>query len=365
MFQKIKVLFYFVFIGLSVHSQSNSLVIFSASGTSFFLSVNHVSINKIPDPDIKVFNLGVGWNLIEIKMPGINKELNFKDSIILSDKSKFLNKEFTYVLIENACSLELQFISVSEPSGPETPIVPRAPKEVVPLIDNSIYGILYQAKKGKPEFYNNYDKETSTCKNNLTDNEIKYASNLFKKVNDEETKYRYLNQIIDFNCFTVNQIKQLIEQLPIDMDKLNACKKAYDHVTDKENIAMLLILLKYPAMKESFSSFLNDQENNIKQKNLQCKVPINETKFESILSRVKATTYENEKLIISKKLLVDVCLSSSQIKKISELFTHDREKMELMKCAFNILTDKENAHTLAEQFQFQGTKDEFLKYISH
>lgn len=364
MFQKIKVLVYFLFIGFSAISQRNSLVIFSASGNPFYLSINHHIINKVANANVKVFDIGTGWNLIEIKMPDIIKELTFKDSLLLNEQSKFLNKEFTYVLIEKENKLELQFKSVSDTSGPETPPVPQAPKEVIPLVDNSIYGILYQAIKNKPVFYNNYDKETSTCKNILTDKEITYAHNLFKKANDDEAKYRYLNQIIEFNCFTVKQIKELIEQISIDMDRLNASKKAYTHITDKENIALLLPLFKYPVMKETFTAFLKEQENILKQRSLQCKEPVNGAKFDEIFNKIKSTAYENEKLNIAKRLLADVCLSSSQVKKISELFTHDREKMEFMKCAFNVLTDKENAKTLAEEFQFNGTKDEFVKYIS-
>lgn len=364
MFQKIKVLLYFLFIGFSAIAQRNSLVIFSASGNPFYLLVNHDSINTITGADIKAFNIRTGWNLIEIKMPKENKDLIFKDSILLSDKSKFLNKEFTFALIENENKLELQFKSVSDTSGPEIPPVPKAPQEVIPLIDNSIYGILYQAKNNKPLFYNNYDIETSTCKNNLSDKEIKYALNLFKKANDDEAKYRYLNQIIEFNCFSVNQIKQLIEQITIDMDRLNASKKAYIHITDKENIALLIPVFTYPALKGSFISFIKEQESIIKQKNLQCKEPVNNSKFESVFNKIKDEPYENEKLKISKKLLIDICLSSSQIKKISELFIHDREKLEFIKCALNVLTDKENANTLVEEFQFKGTKEEFLNYIS-
>lgn len=364
MFQINKALLYFLFIGFSALSQRNSLVIFSASGNPFYLSINHDSINKVADANVKVFDIETGWNMIEIKMPNKLKELTFKDSILLNANSKFLNKEFTYVLIENENKLELVFKSVSDTSGPELPPVPKAPKEIVPLEDNSIYGILYQAKKNKPVFYNNYDKETSTCKNNLTDKEINYANTLFKKANDDEAKYRYLNQIIEFNCFTVKQIKELIEQIAIDMDRLNASKKAYTHIIDKENIVLILPLFKYPVMKESFTTFLKDQENILKQKSLQCKEPINNNQFEVVFNKIKGTTYENEKLNVSKRLLVDVCLSSTQVKKISELFTHDREKLELMKYAFNVLTDKENANTLTEEFQFKGTKDEFLKYIS-
>ena len=364
MFQKIKVLFYLFFYGLSVQSQNNTLVIFSASGTPFFLSVNHNTINKLVDANIKIFDLTTGWNFIEIKMPGGDKELEFKDSILLKSNSKFFNKEFTYALIEKEGKLQLKFKSVSEQSGPSVPPVPDAPKEVVPLEDNSIYGNLYQAVKNKPVFYTNYDKETSTCKVALTDKEIKYAINLMNKANDKEAAYRYLTQIIDLNCYTTIQLKELLETAPIDMDRLNSAKKAYSHILDQQNINTLLPIFKYTVMKESYTSFLKEQENIIKQKSLQCKEPINDIKFDGLFSKIKNTAYENEKIIISKKLLVDVCLSSIQIKKISELYTHDREKLEFMKCAFNVLTDKENAKTLADEFQYNGTKDEFLKYIS-
>ncbi|MBI3518753.1 MAG: DUF4476 domain-containing protein [Bacteroidetes bacterium] len=365
MFQKIKVLIYLLFCGLVVQSQNNSLVIFSETGHPFYLSVNHEKINKTAQSDIKVYNLSTGWNFIEIKIPGIIKELRFKDSILLSTKSKFLNNEFTYVLKEKDDKLSLQFKSVSKQSGPETPPVPEAPKETAPLVDNSIYGNLYKSVKNKPVFYNNFDSITGTCKTILTSKEINYALNLLHGVNDTETEYRYLSKIIDYNCLSVGQLKSLLELSSIDMDRLNLAKKAYTRITDKENINQILPVFKYPTMKESYMSFLKDEENKLKQKKLQCKVPADDQQFERVYTKIKTTAYENEKLTISKKLLVDVCLSSSQIKKIGELFTHDREKLEYMKYALNVLTDKENVVSLSDEFQFQGTKDEFLNYITH
>jgi len=362
MVQKIKVLLYFLFCGLSIHSQNNTLVIFSESGNPFFLSINDELINKNAQSNVKVFNFGTGWNQIFIKIP--NKDQSFKDSILLSSKSKFLNKEFTYVLTEKEDKLTLQFKSVSEQSGPKTPPIPEAPKETTPLVDNSIYGNLYQAVNNKPVFYKNFDTETSTCKIALTDKEIKYALTLFKKANDTEAAYRYLNQIIEVNCYNVLQLKELLESTPIDMDRLNSAKKAYNHLSDKQNANTLLVIFKYPTMKESFTSFIKEQENVIKQKNMNCKEPISDSDFEALLSKIKKAPYENEKLVVSKKLLVDVCLSSVQAKKICDLYTHDREKMELLKSAYNVLTDKNNASILADEFQFKETKEEYLKYIS-
>jgi hypothetical protein len=118
-------------------------------------------------------------------------------------------------------------------------------------------------------------------------------------------------------------------------------------------------------MKESFTSFLKDQENISKQKKMQCKEPITSGKLEEIYNRIKNTAYENEKINLAKKILVDVCLSSVQAKKLSDLITHDREKSELLKSAYYVLTDKENANTLAEEFQFSESKEEFLKFILH
>lgn len=340
------------------------MVIFSEQGNPFYLRVNHEAINKTAESDVKVFNLPTGSNFIEIKVQGTAKELSLKDSIFLSPNSKFLDKEFTYVLSEKEEKLELKFKAVSEHSGPETPLVPEAPKEKVPLVDNSLYGNLYQAIKNKPVFFDNYDEETSSCKIALTDKEIKYALNLMLKVNDKETAYRHMNQIIDNNCYTVLQLKELLDAVYIDMDKLNSAKKAYPHISDKENVNILMTLFRYPAMKESFAAFLKEQENIIKQKKLQCKEPISSAKLDEIYTRIKNTSYENEKINLAKKLLVDVCLSSGQVKKLSELITHDREKNELLKSAYYVLTDKENAATLTDEFQFTETKEGFLKFIS-
>ncbi len=362
MFQKIKVLFYLLFYGLIVHSQ-NSLIVLNEAAHPFFLSVNHDLINSVAQSNVKAFNMQTGWNCIEIKIPGAIKDIVSKDSILIKDDSKFLNKELTYVIIEKEDKIKLHFTSISEKSGPENPPIPDEPKETAPTIDNSIYGNLYHTVNSKPIFYNNFDSTTLSYKTKLTDKDIKYALNLFKTANDNETAYRYLNVILENNEYTVLQLKELLESTPIDMDRLNSARKAYTHISDLQNINVLTSIFKYPTMKESYSSFIKEQENINKQKKMNCKEPINSTIYEDLFGKIKKAPYENDKLSVSKKLLVDVCLSSSQIQKISELFNHDREKLDFMKYAYNVLTDKEAAINLADEFQFKETKEEFSKYI--
>lgn len=364
MFQKIKVLIFILFYGLSIRSQNTSLVVFSASGNPFYLSVNHEPINKNAESNVKVFDLTKGWNFIEIRIPGIIKELRLKDSILLSDKSKFLNKEFTYVLLEKGDQLELQFKCVSERSGPPVPSVPLAPKELTPLFDNSVYGNLYQVIKNKPVFYENFDKKTADCKTELSEKDIEYAVKLINNSRSENDKPRTLEKIINANCFKTYQVKQLLELLIIDVDRLSYAKLAYPHLSDKENAGSLLSIFKYQTMKESYSNFIRDQENIILQKKLNCTEPVSNSKLEELISKIKNSGYEFEQLITAKKLMVNICLSSSQVKTMIGLFTHDRERLEFAENAYNILTDKENSRELINEFQFTETKTEFLKYIS-
>lgn len=350
-----------LFIALSFKSQTNSLVVFSNVGQVFTLILNNEIVNKVPESNVKAFNLSTGWQKVKIATIVNNKEMILVDSFLIADK--YIKKEFTYVLTETAH--KLTFNSIEEPSAPAIPNVPEAPKEIVPLVDNSIYGNLYQAKNNKPVFFDNYNNYEKKCKLDLTDKEIKYALNLFKKCNDDEIVLIYLNTILEKNCYSAIQLNQLISFLKLEMDILNSAKKGYAHVTDKQNINIVVPALKYQSMKDAFARFLQDEEAVLKQNSLNCKTAISDSKFNELMLAIKEKKYENEKKIVAKKQLISSCINTIQAQKIIALFSHDREKIEVMKSAYNTLVDKENAKNLVGEFQFQETRDEFIKYIEN
>lgn len=367
MFRKIGLPYISIAIGTlfcsQIKSQSNSLVVFNPIGDVFQLTVDGTLINNTPDANVKTFDLNAGWHHMEVKLMRKEKETWFKDSILIRSDEKYMNKEFTYVIVEEK-KVHLKFISVSEVSGPEKPPIPDAPKEVVPLIDNNLYGNLYKAKNNRPVFFNHYNPLTSTCDTLLTDKDIKYAFHLLSKCNDTQTQFVYLNQIIENNCLTVNQLTSLLLILPMDMDKLISAKLAYFHITDKENAKFILEVFKYPAMKESYVDFMKEQEIKVKQKNKHCSEPITDKQFEEVISKIKNTIHETDKYKLAKKIIIDNCLSSLQIKQITPFFTHDREKLDFLVSACNILSDKENAKLLVSEFQSSEAKEEFLNLIS-
>ncbi len=345
-------------------SQNNSLVIFSASGDPFLVTVDHKAINTTPQSNVKAFDLYLGRHTIEISMPSANAPHFLKDSLLFVNEAKYANKEFTYALVRSGNTLSLQFKSVSELSGPALPPVPEAPKETIPVADNSIYGNLYQAKNNKPVFFQNYDSETLSCKTALTDKDISYAVRLLKTVNDEERQMSYAKSIVHNNCYSTAQLQQLLLLFPSEMDRLEIAKPAYLHLSDRKNIAVLNPAFKYQSIIDNYAAYVEDQENLLKQKSLHCSQAIDGAAFDQLHSHIKNSGYENEKLAAAKKSLINVCISSEQAQKLAMLFTHDREKLECLKCAYPVMVDKEHAAQLANQFQFTETKQDFLKFIS-
>ncbi len=365
MLQKFILLTITVLAGFVVRSQSNSLVIFSDLGNPFSLNVDGEKINTIPQSNIKAYGLTWGWHHVEINTVINQKEFFLKDSVLFVNNPKYINKEFTYALTDNGKRLSLEFKSVSEPSGPATPPVPEPPKIAAPVVDNNTYGNLYKAKNNRPVFFHNYDVQTSTCTFALNDKDIAYAVTLLKSCNDEDRKMGYVNDIVDFNCYTTAQLQQLLLTFTAEMDRLAIAKKAYLHISDKKNIPQLSAAFKYQTIKDNYTTYMEDQDNLAFQKKMQCVKPIEETKFNELYDKIKTAGYENEKLAVAKKVLVNVCLSTEQVKTVLTLFTHDREKLELLKHIYNVITDKENAKTLADRFQFTETKTDFLKVISN
>lgn len=343
-------------------AQHNSLVVFSASGEPFFMKVDQEAVNQSPQSNVKAFDLSTGRHVIEIALA--NGSRRMKDSLRITQSEKYDHKEFTYVLVSSGQNLSLQFKGVSEPSGPVLPPVPEAPKETAPVVDNSIYGHLYQAKQNRPVFFRNYDVQKGSCEQSLTDKDISYGVKLLAAANDEERQMGYMQQIISNNCYSTAQLQQLLLTFASEMDRLELTKAAYPHLTDRRNAAQLLPVFKYQSLKDNYTAFLNDQDILNKQRGLNCSQALDDARFQALYAKLKNGGYENEKLALAKKSLTTVCLSAAQAGQVAQLFLHDREKLECLKFMYPILVDKEQAAPLAELFQFSETKNDFLKFIA-
>ncbi len=336
-----------------------------ARGNSFQLKVDGISINKKDEAIVKATGLTAGKHIVEIWQIVNGNETVYRDSITIGKDEKFNNKEFTFVITQEKNKRQtLHFTSVSELSGPATPLIPNAPKEQAPLVDNSVYGNIYKAINNKPEFFNHYQSTTKLCDVNLSDKDLEYAIQLISKCNDSEKQYRYLIEITEKNCYTSAQYLQLLELMPMDIDKLSASKLAYSHLRDKNKVAMISNSFKYQSMKETFMEFIKTEELQQKQAAKKCTDPIETTKFNEFIISLKQLNSEYDKWKQGKAFALINCISCEQAKEITNVFLHDREKLDFLKSTFVSLTDKVNATNLVSELQSSSDKEEYLQFIS-
>jgi hypothetical protein len=342
---------------------TTDLVIFSEKGERLTVFVNDEKVNVLPESNVKATGLSEGSQKIRIESEG--KKL-IEDSICIKAFEKNNRKEITYILKKGKKGYELDFISIGDLSGPKSPVIPEAPKYLASIVDTNVYGNLYRATTTrKAIFFDNYNDTTRTCRVSLEDKEIQYAINYVNKSNDFEDRYRFIENSIKNNCYTTLQLLELLKMLPMEMDKLKLTKEGYAHLKDQRNAIGLGEAFKYPAFKEDFHSFLKDETNSKKQLDLKCAAPLAELDFNVLLSSIKKIGNEYDRFKIAKKETILHCLSTKQLGEVLGCFTHDREKLELVRTLLNVVVDKEALPTLEKNFQFSENKGEFLKLITN
>lgn len=344
-----------------------NLVVVSPNGKKFTLYVNDQKINPLPQADVKAFHINEGW--CKLKAEFEEDAISVTDSIKIKALDKNNNKELLLSINQidryNKKTAKFEFISIGEPSAPPLPVVPEIPVYLSKLTENAAFGNLYQIKNNKPVFFNNYDSATAKCSVNLDEKDIEHFLFLIKKTNDFSNRITYVAKTVSHNCYTVAQLTQILNTLDTELDKLKYARKAYYHLLDKENAKLLVSVFNFKGVTEEYLLFLKDMDAEKHQLSMNCKEPVTDVLFNEIYVNIIKEKHEHDKAALAKKYVQKNCFSSAQMKKIIEVFSHDREKMELAKTAYPVITDKENYKLLAESFMFSENKNEFLNFTAH
>lgn len=362
---------YIVFLLFSaIHSFAQQInvnvVVIHPTGKKFTLYVNNEKVNNEPQAIVKAYNVNEGWCRLKAEVEETHQVVT--DSFLIKPIEKNNNKEMTLSFSDHVKNgkpyTHFDFIHLGEPSGPKQPIVPELPDYLSKLTEKAVFGNIYQITNNKPDFFKNYDSVTSTCKINIDEKDIEHFKFLLSKSNDFSNRALYTRKMILNNCYSADQLIKILNTMEIEMEKLKLSKQAYFHLLDKQNAHMITAVFKFKTMSEEYLSFLKDLKNLDYQKSLQCKEPVAETEFKQIYMLIVKEKYEHDKILQAKKQVVNHCFTSEQAKKMIDIFTHDREKMELAKAAYPVIVDKENYKIVENCFSFSENKKEFINFLN-
>jgi hypothetical protein len=90
---------------------------------------------------------------------------------------------------------------------------------------------------------------------------------------------------------------------------------------------------------------------------------MNNRDFTMVLQSIEKEWLETNKLKSATQIVRTNSLTSSQVKQLVRLFGFESNKLELAKQAYQNTIDKQNYHTVADEFSFSTSKNDLNKYI--
>jgi hypothetical protein len=95
-----------------------------------------------------------------------------------------------------------------------------------------------------------------------------------------------------------------------------------------------------------------------------CPWPMNAGDFQSAKNSISSKSFDDTRLTIAKQVTSANCLFSSQVKEIMLLFSFEATKLDFAKYAYNYVYDQGNYFKLNDAFTFESSIDELNSYIN-
>ena len=95
-----------------------------------------------------------------------------------------------------------------------------------------------------------------------------------------------------------------------------------------------------------------------------CPVPLNPSEFNDVKNTIRSKDFEETKLTISKQIIMNNCLTSSQVREVLGLFNFETTRLDFAKYAYERTYDIGNYYKVNDAFEFESSVDELNKFIS-
>jgi hypothetical protein len=92
--------------------------------------------------------------------------------------------------------------------------------------------------------------------------------------------------------------------------------------------------------------------------------PMTEARFNEVVQSIKAKSFDDSKLTMSKQVISSNCMTSNQVKRLMLLFSFEDTRLDLAKYAYGYTHDIGNYYQLNDAFTFESTIEELNEYTS-
>jgi len=175
----------------------------------------------------------------------------------------------------------------------------------------------------------------------------------------DDQKLKVINTYSSYTALSTKQIEQLFPLFFKDDSKLLLAKQEFPYVVDPHQFYLLKDAFTFLSTKEEFMKFLEAQKTGQNRNR-----PMSPANFAAFYKRFKNEAFDDNKTELAKVALINVKLTSQQVKELIACYTFEDKGLDFAKWAFRATFDKENYYTVADNFRFPSNKQALLDFIS-
>jgi len=161
-------------------------------------------------------------------------------------------------------------------------------------------------------------------------------------------------------------VKQLIQLVSSESNRLDLAKASYDNVVDQTNFSQLYDMFSSNSRNELEVYIRNNQTNPGYTPPVYTKTPMSNSSFTTLYNDVRSTFGLGAKM----SRLTDIFANEinyftvAQAKQLIELVSAESNRLELAKSAYGNITDPANFNLMYDLLTTQASKNELSTYVN-
>ncbi len=235
-----------------------------------------------------------------------------------------------------------------------------------------------------------FAQNNSNCQTAMSSYVFQQSVRGIERANSEASKLQLAKQLVQNNCFSVPQVKEICVLFLEDLDRLEFAKLAYKKTIHQNEFYDVYDSFAYFSTVFRLHDFILEEKAgsphygggignggsvNFPNYNYPnpfnyagvkfCANPLAEADFINFARQVAGSQNDQSKLIASLQIANSHCLSTAQMMKLSSVFSVEASKLNFLKQAYNAVYDAGNFHSASQVLQSNNNLQDFQRFIQN
>lgn len=240
-------------------------------------------------------------------------------------------------------------------------------------------------------FASNFGMAQRKCTVAMSEADFSTSKRAIASVSSMVQRMNRCQTLVQSNCLSVSQLKDLLEFFPEDADRLQLSQAALPNITNRADVYEVMNSFAYFSTAFKFYELIGAKPLEVQtpvqpaqpaarpqlefpplnypsaetyngKKN--CAVFLSDADFVFLAQKIVETRDENHKFALAKDIATKNCLSTAQGMKLASLLKLEKDRLDLLKGLMPTVYDEGNFSQAVALFAHQPNRQEFSSFVA-